>query len=500
MEAAVTSHEHIDDLTPVLVGVGQLSNRVDRGEPAVEPAELMAEAVLTAVADAGAPGLVAAIDSVRVLNLLSWDYGDPGAEVARRLGASPSHTAVTVMGGNYPQTVVNAAARDLASGHAEVIVVCGAEAWRSRSAARSAGETPPWTVQPPDTTPTEVYGRNDPDLTGPAEAAQGLFMPVQLYPMFEVALRAQQGLGVDEHRQRLGELWSRFSTVAAANPHAWIQREFTADEVATATPDNRMVGFPYTKVMNSNNNVEQGAAVVMCTAGKARQLGIARDRWVFPHAGTDAHDHWLVSNRDNLHSSPAIRLAGARCMELAGVGVDDIAHVDLYSCFPSAVQIAAGELGLGTDRQLTVTGGMSFAGGPWNNYVTHSIATMADVVRNDPGSMGLVTANGGFITKHSFGLYSTRSPSTPYRWENCQAAVDALPSREVVTDHAGSATLEAYTVMHGRQGPDVALTACITPDGARAWARSSDADVMESLQAGEHVGDAVELSGGQLHL
>lgn len=496
----MADHHQVDDTTPVIIGAGQISNRVDRGEAAVEPAELMAMALRQAVDEAGGHSVVGAIDSIRVMNLLSWDYADPAAEVARRVGATPRHTAVTVMGGNYPQTVVNKAAADIARGDADVVVVCGAEAWRSRSAARAAGEQPLWTHQAPGTKPSEVYGKDDPELTGPAEAARGLFMPVQLYPMFDVALRASLGLGVNEHRQRLGELWSRFSAVAATNPNAWIQRQLTPEEVATASPNNRMVGFPYTKVMNSNNNVEQGAAVVMCSAGAARRLQVPTDRWVFIHAGTDAHDHWFVSNRDNLHSSPAIRLAGRRCLELAGVGVDDVAHVDLYSCFPSAVQIAARELGLGTDRDLTVTGGMSFAGGPWNNYVTHSIATMTDVVRRDPGSVGLVSANGGFITKHAFGVYSATPPAQPYRWESCQSAVDALPRRDAVADYTGPATVEAYTVMHGRSGPDVALAACLTPDGARTWARSDDSDTMEALQTDEWVGRRAGLGGGELSL
>jgi len=496
----VTSGEQINDHTPVLVGVGQLSQRVDRGEPALEPADLMAEAVRTALHDAGAPSLAARIDSIRVMNILSWPYRDPAAAVASRIGATPSHTGLTVMGGNYPQTMVNRAANDIASGSVDVVVVCGAEAWRSRAAARADGGLG-WTVQADDVAPTEIYGANDPELSSPDEVAGGVFMPIQVYPMFDMALRAHLGLGIDEHRQRLGALWSSFSDVAATNPHAWIQRSFTPDEVATPTADNRMVGFPYTKLMNSNNNVEQGAALVLCSAAAATAAGISRDRWVFLHAGTDAHDHWFITERQDLHSSPAINVAGSRAMELANVGPDDVAHVDLYSCFPSAVQIAARELGLGLDRQLTVTGGMSFAGGPWNNYVTHSIATMADVVRNDPGSMGLVSGNGGYLTKHSFGLYSTRPPAAGYRWENCQAAVDTLPRRSGAPGYTGAATVETYTVMFGRDHAETALAACLTGDGHRVWARSTDPAVMDELQSRECVGNSAHVDAdGTLHL
>jgi acetyl-CoA C-acetyltransferase len=496
-----THPEHLDDRTPVLVGAGQLSQRVDRGAPSLEPVDLMVEALRAALDDAGAATLAARIDSIRVLNLLSWPYRDPGALVGERIGASPRHTAVTVMGGNYPQTLVNGAARDIAAGRADVVVVCGAEAWRSRAAARKTGASPSWTVQGDDVHPSEIYGQGDGDLTSPAEMARGVFMPVQVYPMFDVALRAHEGLSIDEHRQRIAGLWSRFSDVAATNPDAWIRQRFSPEEIATPTADNRMVGFPYTKLMISNNNVEQGAAVVLCSVAAARAAGVPADRWVFIHAGADAHDHWFVSNRDNLYSSPAIRTAGRRALELAGVGVDDLAHIDLYSCFPSAVQIAAAELGLGLDRQLTVTGGMSLAGGPWNNYVTHSIATMAAVVRNDPGSVGLVSANGGYITKHSFGVYSTRPPAEGFRWESCQDAVDALPRRASLTDYAGEATLEACTVMHDRTAAEVALAAVLTPAGERTWARSDDPALMAALMADEWVGKPVQVTdGGTLEL
>lgn len=490
----MTTTNGVDDRTPVLVGAGQLSQRVDQGEPPLEPAELMAEALRAALENAGAPGLLASIDSIRVMSVLSWPYRNPGAEVARRTGANPGHTSLTVLSGNYPQTTVNRAAADIAAGRADVVVVCGAEAWRSRAAAR-AGDGLGWTTQASDVAPDELVGGNDPELSAADEVARGVFMPIQVYPMFDVALRAAAGLGVDEHRRRLGELWSRFSDVAAANPNAWIRRHFSADEIANPSTDNRMVGFPYTKVMNSNNNVEQGAAVVLCSAAAARAAGIPSDRWVFPHAGTDAHDHWYVTQRWDLHSSPAIRIAGGRALELAGVGPDDLTHVDLYSCFPSAVQVAANELGLALERQLTVTGGMSFAGGPWGNYVTHSIATMADVLRNDPGSVGLVTGNGGYLTKHSFGVYSTTPPATPYRWEDCQAAVDATPQRQGAPDHQGPVTLEAYTVMHGRHGAETALAACLTPEGRRCWARSTDDALMSELMADERVGSAAAVEG-----
>jgi acetyl-CoA C-acetyltransferase len=175
------------------------------------------------------------------------------------------------------------------------------------------------------------------------------------------------------------------------------------------------------------------------------------------------------------------------------VGPDDVAHADIYSCFPSAVQIAATELGLGTDRQLTVTGGLPFAGGPLNNYVTHGIAAMADVLRGDPGSIGLNSANGGYVTKHALGIYSTEPPPLPFRHRDVQDQVDQFPSRAVVADYRGPATVESYTVMHGHEGPEVALIAARLPDGSRTWARSTDGATMASLMREEGVGQPAEI-------
>lgn len=484
----------LDPRTPVLIGTGQFNNRVDRGEAALEPVDLMAEALRRAETNAGVAGIVATADSVRVLMLLSWRYRDPGALVADRLGIDEPESVYTVMGGNYVQTLVNRTALDILEGRNDLVLLTGAEAWRSRSDARKTNTELGWTDQD-DATPEARAFSPDRDLMGPGEIARGIFLPVQVYPMFENALRAADGLTLEEQRDRTAQLWARFSEVAATNPNAWIQRSYSADEIATVTPDNRMIGFPYTKLENSNNMVEQGAGLIMCSVERAEALGIDRDRWVFLHSGADASDHWFISNRDDLHSSPAIRTAGRAALELANTTATDLGHVDLYSCFPSAVQVAARELGLGIDRQLTVTGGMSFAGGPWNNYAMHGIATMSDVLRGDPGARGLCTANGGYLTKHAFGIYSTEPPPEgTYRWRSTQDEVDALPARELDAEPDGSAEIETYTVMHDREGaPEHGYAALRMPDGRRAWGVTTDADLMKVMTAEEFVGRVVSV-------
>jgi acetyl-CoA C-acetyltransferase len=489
-----------DPRAPVIVGVGQVTQRVDRGEPPLEPVDLMTEALHRAETDAGARVLAAA-ESIRVLCVLSFRYRDPARLVADRLALDQVETVYTVVGGNYVQTLVNRTAREIQDGAREVVALCGAEAWRTRSELRRKGERPAWTVQDDDVEPTVLIGGDDPDLSHPAERARGITLPIQVYPMFESALRAHRGETIAENRMRIAALWSDFSAVAVANPYAWVREHYEPEEIAEPSEQNRMIGFPYTKRMNSNNAVEQGAALVLCSAEKASELGVPRDRWVFVHAGADAHDHWHVSNRHDLHSSPAMRAAGLEALHLAQVGSDDLTHVDLYSCFPSAVQVAADELGLGLDRPLTVTGGMSFAGGPWNNYVMHAVATMTEQLRTDPTATGLVSGNGGFLTKHAFGVYASRPPlAGRFQVGDVQEEVSAQPRRELAVDHTGPVTVEAYTVMHDRDGrPETAPIAARTPDGRRVWGTCTDDGVMQEMTTSEFVGrSAVATASGTI--
>lgn len=491
----------IDPRTPVIVGVGQHLHRAQGLEDAQQPAELMEHAVRAAVADAGLSDMPD-IDSIRVVSSLSWKYGNPAWVIARRLGVEPRELAYTSAGGNIPQTLVNTTSLEILAGRADAVVLTGGEAWRTRMRARKTEADLHWDKAPEDQPPV-MLGK-DLVMTHPAEAERGIYLPVQVYPMFETAIRAAAGRDPEQHLVRISELWSRFSHVAAANPNAWIRDAKSPEEIRTVSAQNRLIGSPYRKYMNSNNDVDMGAALLLCSVERARSLGIAEDRWVFPHAGTDCHEHPFVSNRDTFATTPAIELGGKRVLELAGLTIDDIDIVDLYSCFPSAVQLGAASLGLDIERQLTRTGGLPFAGGPWNNYVMHAIATVVEDLRARPGEHGLVWANGGYATKHAFGVYSTAPPAGGFRHESPQDEIDALPRRELAVgdDAAGPAAIEAFTVMHARDGsPEQAIAPVLLPDGRRAWGTSSDQDTMVALGDGEWVGTKVTLDAeGTFHL
>jgi acetyl-CoA C-acetyltransferase len=386
----------------------------------------------------------------------------------------------------------------ISRGDLDVVLVAGAEAMYARSLARRdpSGAHLAWASQPVEGTPPPVLFGTDKAGATDLEMQRGVVLPVHAYPLFENALRAAHGWTLDEHAARIGALWSRFSEVAAGNPHAWIRTPRTAAEIVTPSPGNRMVSFPYPKLCTANMQVDQGAGYIVCSAGAARAAGVPEDRWVFPLAGADAHDHWFISQRAELHRSPAIRLAGAAALELAGIGIDDVASVDLYSCFPVVVQVAAAELGLALDdpgRPLTLTGGLTFGGGPGNNYTSHGIARAVGALRADPGAAALVTGLGWYATKHSIGIYASRPPahggSEPFAWRDVQPEVDALPQRRVDSDATGPVRVETYTVTFDRDGAaERGILACTTPDGSRAWGNVDDPDALALLCAEEGIG------------
>jgi acetyl-CoA C-acetyltransferase len=427
-----------------------------------------------------------------VVNILSWSYSDAPGMLATRVGAEASHTVYSPIGGETPQRLINETAQAIVDGRVRLTLLAGVEVMESRRLARKLDEKLPWERG----TPQRVDGENRPGFTE-TEARHGAATPTRVYPLFENAIRAHLGLSVEEHRVRLGDLCSRFASVAAGNPHAWFPEARTAEEIATVRPDNRMVGFPYPKLMNAIMEVDQAAAVIMTGSETARELGIPEDRWVYVHGCGDAIEKWFVSERVNYHSSPAIRAATQRALGTAGIGADDIAMFDIYSCFPSAVQMGLDALGVKPNdpRPPTVTGGLPYAGGPGNNYVMHSVATMVRRLRESPGAYGLITGLGWFATKHSAGVYGARQPEGD--WQRTDPAVDqrevdAMDSPPFVEQAEGDAIVETYTVIFNRDGePEQGIVIGRLDNGAssRFFANTPpDRELMLAMTRDEFVG------------
>jgi acetyl-CoA C-acetyltransferase len=489
--------------TPVVVGVGQAQQRPADPTEALEPADLLAAAARAAAADSGAGDrLLPLVDTAAVVQLVSWRYPDPAASLARRLGIAPRSTVTTTVGGNSPQMALNRLAPAIERGEHDVVLLGGVECVYTRWRARRAERRTHLDWSDDDDPPCPIVWGDDRPGSSQYEMAHLAVAPTQVYPLFETALRAAAGHGIEEHQRSVSELWARFAAVAAENPHAWSRVAYSPEEIRTVTPENRMIAFPYAKRMCANIDVDQAAAVLLCSYERAQAAGVPDDQLVFPLAGADAADHYHFTERHSLADSPAIRAVGRATLAAAAVDLDDVARFDLYSCFPSAVQLAMGALGLGgqaagDERPLTVTGGLGFAGGPGNNYVTHSIAEMVQACRRDPGSIGMVTALGWYATKHSAGLYSSRPPARGFARVDpaaTQAEVDALPAREAAGPYAGKVEVEATSVAFERDGtPGHAIVAGLTPDGRRALAVSRDPDLLAAMVEDPWEGRSVRL-------
>jgi acetyl-CoA C-acetyltransferase len=480
--------------TPVLVGVGQHVNR--RPDPSADPAALSVTALRRAEQDAGVPGLLASADTILAVPSASWTYADAAALVGERVGATPTRTvASSPYGGDGAQLLVNEAARSIAEGEAHVALVVGAEAGATQSSLQRSGQSPKWPVQAAGVAPSDVVGV-DKSPHNEIETGVGLSAPIYVYALLENAVRRKRGRGVEEHRQAVAGLWSRFSAVAARNPYAWQPTELTAEAIAEPSAENRMVSEPYTKLMCANLTVDLGTGLILMSAAAAEAAGVPQEKWVFVHAGAWASDEWFVSERADLAASPAIRAAGEAALGHAGITIDDVRHVDLYACFPSAVQIGADALGLPDDdpeRPLTVTGGLTFGGGPGNNYGSHAVANLVPLLRAEPGTYGLSTSLGWYATKHALGVYSATPPQRLF--EHLHPTVDLPPSRRALGSYAGRAVVETWTIPWLREGePEAVVVSLLTPEGDRMLLRREDRRTLGLFMTEDPSGWQVEVA------
>lgn len=486
----------IDPRTPVLVGVGVVQQKEKDPARAEEAVALMTRAARLAGEDSGAPALLAALERIAVPQGL-WSYSDAARMVARAIGAEQART-ICAQVGILQQSLMSAACSRIAAGESRVEMVLGGEARFRQLQAQIAGQ------QAPETAFTEAPDellKPDAELVLDAEVSGGLgYMPVGYYAIIESAFRQSMGWGVEEHRDRMAALYERFSEIAVQNPDAWKRERVAAEQIRNASAKNRMLAFPYTKLHNTSWNVDQAAALLFCSAGLASELGIPRERWVFPRAGTESNHMLALSQRPELHRCPGAQLAGRRALALAGVGVDELDLLEMYSCFPIAVESYATEIGIPLDRDLTVTGGMPFAGGPLNNYVLQATARMATLLRERGQGTGLVTSVSGYLTKQGFGVWSM-APGEGFGFADVTEEVAALaPARSVSALVDGPVTIRGCTVMYHEDHALCAVAVVDQADGSRSVASSQDAAVIERVESSECCGLGARVEGGQLRL
>jgi acetyl-CoA C-acetyltransferase len=503
-------HRGIDDLDPrttVLVGAGQASERLeDPGYQRRSPVDLAADAARAALTDTGADprALAAAVDTVA--GVRQFENSSPRARarlgrsdnyprsVADRLGATPARAILEVSGGQAPQHLVNELAATIAAGGSEVALVFGSEAISTIARYARADDRPDFTEHADGDLEDRGYGVAG--LFSMHLAEHGLTDAPSQYALIDNARRARLGLTREQYAASMGDLFAPFTRVAAGNPHAAAPAVRTAGELITPTEANRPIADPYTRYIVAREKVNQGAAVLLTSVGAAQRLGIPRAAWVFLHGHADLRERALLDRAD-LSASPAAVMAAQHALDVAGRSAGELATIDLYSCFPAPVFNICDGLGLPPDdpRGLTVTGGLPFFGGAGSNYSMHAIAETVQRARHSPGTYGLVGANGGIMSKYSVGVYST-SPAAwkPDRSASLQAEIDSWAAPAHARHADGWATIETYTVKHGRDGARTGIViGRLAADGRRFVARTDDRDAgtLGLLSMGQPIGERV---------
>jgi len=488
----------VTDNTPVVIGVGEASERIDGPDyAALSPVALAAKAAAAALADAGAAGLAPHIDTIAAIR--QFEVSGPNARppfgasdnfarsVGKRIGADPARAILETVGGQGPQHLVNELAHAIAAGEARMVLLCGSEAISTVRHLTARGETRDWAESVGGQ--LEARGFGGEGMLTRDLVIQGARTPITIYALLENARRARRGLDRPAYTLEMARLFAPFTEVAAHNPHAMSPEPRAADELATVTADNRLTSDPFPRRMVARDQANQGAAVLLASVEKARELGVPDDRFVYLHGGADVKER-TVMERQDLSRSPAAVLACRRAVEVSGVTSEDISLFDLYSCFPIAVFNICDGLDLAPDdpRGLTLTGGLPFFGGAGNNYSMHAIASMVRAVRRHPGSYGLVGANGGFLSKYSVGVYSGRSAAwRGFDSSALQAEIDAWPSPAVTPDYVGAATVETYTIDYAGPAPRGVIVGRTT-SGARVAASVEDEVLVRRLIEAEPLG------------
>ena len=438
-----------EDRIPVIVGVGEIVDRPKDISKGLEPLALLEEALRRAEADSGAK-LLGEIGSLDVVNFLSWRYRDPEQLLAKRLDVAPAHCYYGPVGGESPIRYLHEAAQRIARGECSVAAVCGAEAQSTATKAERAGITLPWTPFAHDV-PEPKRGAA---FQKPLAVRLGVFRPITVYPLYESATSAQWGQSPREALAESGALWSTYSRVASENPNAWLKKRFSSEEIMAPSPDNRLIAWPYTKLMVANPTVNMGAALLLTSLAKARAAGIADDRLVYPLGGASAEEPRDYLLRDQFYESHPQNAVLKAVMHLAGGDGKKFDAIELYSCFPCVPKMARRTLGLGTDVQPTVTGGLTFFGAPLNTYMTHAACAMVRRLRSG-ARLGLLYGQGGFVTKHHALVVSRDAPRGAISQDtSVQAEADRNKRRvpEFVTEAAGKGQVESFTVIFRANG------------------------------------------------
>jgi len=475
---------------PIIIGAAQLTQSKETQNP-LDPLKLIAKASELAIEDSEVINLSEFIDSVYVVFFASWSYEDAPSELCEILGIKPSIKVLSTSSGNTSLRLLNQAALSVTEGKSKMVLITGGETWYSSNLARKGKLVLNW----PEYKNSKYPEAGKMKSLNEFEQKYNLHIPAISYALFETALRNASNRSLEEHQLSIGKLFEKFSKVASNNPFAWLKEFYTAQEIITPTPKNRNVNHPYTKYMCSNPFVDQSGAILLTTQEFAEELNIEPSKWIYLMGGGDLQNIFNITQRPSLIKSPAAKNASRISLAQAGLKMRDIDLFDFYSCFPSMVQIIRNALKIKEDdsRSLTITGGMPFFGGPWNNYSLHPVITAVDLIRKNSSLKIMQIANGGWNTKLSVTIYGKTPPIKPWSTNEFIEVQQEILKEELpkpVEKANGILTIKAYTITYKRDGtPDLGIVMGHLENGSNTLALlKEDSKALQNLSEHELVG------------
>ncbi len=474
---------------PIIIGAAQFTQRKNSSK-LLDPLSLMVKTSLDAIQDTEVENLVDYIDAIYMINISSWSYEDAPGELSSRLDIEPTKKVYLPDGGHSPQMLVNRAAKAITSGKHSCILIAGGEAAYSIFKTFKNQQPQHW----PEKKDPEYIEQKLWEYTNEIEYKYGFRWAPLTYAIFESALRSSSGRSPKEHRMYLGKLFEHFSKYVEKNSFSWTQQRYNAEEIITPTPENRYIDYPYTKRMCANFFVDQSASVIITSEEIAKLLNIECNKWVYVMGGADLHNIPKVTRRPRLDTSPAVKEASRFALEQAGLTLKDIDAFDLYSCFPSIVEIIMNELGISEEdpRDLTITGGLPYFGGPLSVYSLHSIVKAVELIRNNPSLKIMILANGGYNTIQSIGIYGSKAPKIPWGVRDDSKIQESILEKSLpppVEKANGPLTIEGYTIIYNREGqPERGIVIGTLENGHRTLAIINGANLLITLETQELVG------------
>ena len=476
----------------VVIGVSAIQQKGDF-ENLDEALFLMDQAVKEALSDSGNKSIKDHIDEIRIPKGF-WRYRDPGKWIAKNNDFKNIPTTYVTKIGVLQQNLINEACLKIENGEINASIILGGEARYKQL--RSVIEKKEYFETKLDENP-DFYIKAKEDLYGDEELEELGAMAVGYYATMETALRKNDNENIEEHQNNIASMYEEFSKVASNNEDAWLDHPYSKKEILETSKKNKMLAYPYNKLHCTSWNVNQSAALIICSEELANKLEIDNKKRVYPISSSENNHMIAIQQRPKLYESLGMIYAAKsinRMMEQLDIRLD---AYDLYSCFPAAVKMFSKSLELGSELPKTITGSMPYAGGPLNSFVIHSTVKMIQKIRALEARHGLVTGVSGMMTKQSFCVWG-KEYQEQFIFDDVteRAKLDEKPV-ELSNIAEGEGEIIGYTIIEGSEHAYKAVLYLDDEKKHRKVVSSLDKNFINLLMEEEWVGKKVKFKDGQ---